>query len=532
MSDDACPDPAAAPVDPATRPPVRLSLSGGPNLEGILDLLPDPVFIKDEQHRWVLLNDAFCAFMGHARADLLGKSDLDFFPADEVSVFLANDDHVLRTGIANVSEERFTSADGQTYVIVTKKTRTFDEAGRPYVVGIIRDVTERKRLEVELRKAWRESVQHYQALATVSPVGIFHTDPDGNVRYVNQRWQALTGTSEEAAQANGWLWAVHPDDRETVACSWRDAIREHRPFSAEFRFLTPRGETPWVLGEAIPVRSDEEGPLGYVGTVTDVTELKEVSKVVAMRTAELQQAQELVRLKTEFVNAVSHDLRTPLTSVVGYAEFLEDAIGGELSPAHQTYVHQIQQGARRLVHLVNDLLDFARLESGTFQLRLADADLCEAIRECVEGLLPQITEARLTLSLELPDSPLWARFDAQRIDQVLTNLLHNAIKFTPAGGKIAVRTHAGPEGISCEVQDTGDGIDPADLPKLFQHFSQLEGGSAKGGTGLGLSISRAIVEAHGGAIGVTSMRRAGSTFWFTLPLQPERGAEPPQPHGA
>ncbi|MFN3432725.1 MAG: sensor histidine kinase, partial [Candidatus Sericytochromatia bacterium] len=178
-------------------------------------------------------------------------------------------------------------------------------------------------------------------------------------------------------------------------------------------------------------------------------------------------------------------------SIKGYAEFLEDGIGGELSPEQAGYVHQITRGARRLERLVNDLLDFAQLEAGTFRLRLQEHDVRGRITEIAESLRPHFLEAGLTLELALPATPAMAWIDPQRIEQVLANLLTNAAKFTPAGGAIRVSLATGPAGLRCEVTDTGCGIGAAEVPQLFQRFSQLHAGREKGGTGLGLSISKA-----------------------------------------
>ncbi|HEY9721191.1 MAG TPA: hybrid sensor histidine kinase/response regulator [Oscillatoriaceae cyanobacterium] len=235
--------------------------------------------------------------------------------------------------------------------------------------------------------------------------------------------------------------------------------------------------------------------------------------------ADLEAARELDHLKSQFVNAVSHELRTPITTIMGYAEFMEDRIGGELTAQQSEFVEQISASAKRLARLVDDLLDFARLEAGTFRLQLAESDFAAPINEVVESLKPQAEAAQITLEVALGGQPLLLRMDAQRIEQVLINLVGNAIKFTPPGGTIRLSARLEGGTLRCEVTDTGIGISPDDVPKLFQKFSQLESGARKGGTGLGLSISKALVEAHGGHIGVKSQPGKGSTFWFTLPLK-------------
>ena len=246
--------------------------------------------------------------------------------------------------------------------------------------------------------------------------------------------------------------------------------------------------------------------------------MTERKRLEAQLRAQYEKLKELDKLKGDFVNAVSHDLRTPLTSILGYAEFLEDEIGGALTAQQQEFVSQIAKSTKRLEGMVNDLLDFARLDAGTFRLHCEDADLVGRVRDLVDSLRPQAEEHGLTLQLELPRGPLMRVLDPQRIDRVLANLIGNALKFTPEGGRIVVSLAEDGEGLLCEVADTGIGIAPEDLPKLFQRFSQLEAGARmKSGTGLGLSISKAQVEAHGGRIGVRSVPGKGSTFWFRLP---------------
>ncbi|MDB5099207.1 MAG: hypothetical protein JWM80_3628 [Cyanobacteria bacterium RYN_339] len=253
----------------------------------------------------------------------------------------------------------------------------------------------------------------------------------------------------------------------------------------------------------------------------------ETMRLVAEHRGELLERQnkrllEVDELKSGFVSAVSHDLRTPLTSIQGYAEFLEDGIGGTLTAQQREYVNQIMLGSARLEHLVDDLLDFARIEAGTFQLRWEHVELAGKASEIAESLRPIVQEHAQRLDLELGerDGVVW--MDPHRIGQVLTNFLSNAIKFTPRGGRLALRVRHQDGRLRCEVEDTGPGIAAADLPLLFKRFSQLGQGREKGGTGLGLAISKAIVDAHGGEIGVDSQPGNGSIFWFTLP----DGAEP------
>jgi signal transduction histidine kinase len=283
----------------------------------------------------------------------------------------------------------------------------------------------------------------------------------------------------------------------------------------------------------VVVRDANQRVTHYNGYIIDITERKRIEDERAQlqvreqaARAEVAAAQDLAQLKSAFINAVSHDLRNPLTAIKGYAEFFEDEMGGPVTDEQRDYIAQILKGTKRLEFLVNDLLDAARSEAGTFSLHLEQADFRAKVQEVIKGLGPQAHEAGLSLEAEFSPEALSLIMDPERIERVLDNLLANAIKFTPAGGRIRVRAGLEGDWLRCEVEDSGVAIAPEDLSKLFKPFSQLEAGKKeKGGTGLGLSISKTIVEEHGGSIGVCSEVGKGSTFWFTLPLhRPSPGA--------
>ncbi|MBO9538973.1 PAS domain-containing protein [bacterium] len=316
-----------------------------------------------------------------------------------------------------------------------------------------------------------------------------------------------------------FLQTVHPDDRDRVDGAMQAALKGEASYDLEFRLAeSPDGiRTMHAQGEVL--RDLEGHPLRMYGFIQDITERKRLEDELRRRYEGLK---ELDRLKNNFINALTHELRTPLTAVLGYAELLEDEAGGPLSREQRDFIHEIQRGGKRLESLLNDLLDFVRIEAGSFHLSLAEADFTAQARAAIDELTPLAAETGVTLKGPLPDTPVTLCMDARRIKQVLSKLLSNAIKFSPAQGVVEVRVQREGAWLRCEIQDQGEGIAPEDQADIFQRFVQLEGGVRKGkGAGLGLSISKALVEAHGGAIGVMSACGAGSTFWFTLPLVPE-----------
>lgn len=244
-----------------------------------------------------------------------------------------------------------------------------------------------------------------------------------------------------------------------------------------------------------------------------------------VRVEQRQQIDAMDRARNEFINVVSHELRTPMTSILGYAEFLEEELDLRDERGLQRHVGQILAGTRRLERLVNDLLDQARLDAGTFRLDLEIADLRVKIHEAVESLVPQAVDKALEILLDLPSDEIELRMDGGRIEQALFNLLVNAIKFTPSRGRISVSARCAGGLAHVEVRDSGPGFAPEGAEALFGKFVQGAAGAAhpRSGLGLGLSIAKAIIEAHGGDIGLDSEPGVGSRFWFTLPLS--AGAE-------
>ncbi|MBO9539471.1 PAS domain S-box protein [bacterium] len=396
---------------------------------------------------------------------------------------------------------------------------TYDRNWTPQEQRLFRDIAARMGetfsnllYHQELKRSEEKYRQVIESLKEV----IVQIDAEGRLRFLNSAWSDFTGLPVAEALGTPFTRHLHAKDRPRVRRRLQQLLTQKTETTHfEARFCLPDGSYRWGEVLAQRVQEKEGAPVGISATVIDISERKQAEEA----RAEAQAAKELDRLKTNFVNAVSHDLRTPLTSIKGYAEFLSEGIAGMLVPEQQGFVRQIERGVHRLEHLVNDLLDFARLDAGTFSLRVEEADFALKVRHIAESFRPLIEDSAIHLILEGVDEPLPACMDRQRIGQVLSNLIQNAITFTPAGGTLRLRALRVGDGIRCEVIDSGEGIAAKDLAKLFTRFGQLDSGRAKGGTGLGLSISKSLIEAHGGSIGVVSELGRGSTFWFTIPAR-------------
>lgn len=470
--------------------------------------------------RFLQVNRAYCDILGYTEDELLQRTFYEVTHPEDRERDAAQVDQLLAGRVESYQlEKRYIHRDGRiVWVLVSVSLLRIDGLPR-YYISQAQNITERKAAEEALGR--EQALLRAQLEASMA--GIVMTGKDGSILNYNQRFQDMFQVPEEVL-ASGAAHALFDYSAQLVKDP--EAFQERVTLLLRHPEEVRQDEFDLRDGRVIerhtaPVLAPSGEMLGTIWNLLDVTPRKRMERTLM---EQFQQLKELDELKSQFVNAVTHELRTPLTSIRGYAEFLEDGIGGPLSEQQLEFVSAIQHSSLRLQNLVDDLLDFARMEAGTFKLRYSQANLCTKIHDITHSLRPQADEAHLALSVECPPIEIW--MDPQRIGQVLTNLLFNAIKFTPEGGGIAVRASVDGDFARCEVIDTGIGIGHEDQQKLFQRFSQLDMSNTReaGGTGLGLSISKTLVEAHGGQIGVESEPGKGSTFWFTLPL---RRAEAP-----
>ncbi len=224
------------------------------------------------------------------------------------------------------------------------------------------------------------------------------------------------------------------------------------------------------------------------------------------------------RHKSEFLANMSHELRTPLNAIIGFSEVLADRMFGELNEKQEEYLKDIMDSGRHLLSLINDILDLSKVEAGRMELELSDFDLPETINNALTLVRERASRRGIALGRVVDERLGSIRADERKVRQVLLNLLSNALKFTPEGGRIEVRAGLAAEMVEISVTDTGVGIAPEDQDAIFEEFRQVGGADKKAeGTGLGLALSRKFIELHGGRIRVKSQVGIGSTFTFTLP---------------
>jgi two-component system phosphate regulon sensor histidine kinase PhoR len=325
--------------------------------------------------------------------------------------------------------------------------------------------------------------------------GVVLTDARGNVLRLNEAAAEMFEVEEEASTGQPFVQVSRDYEINRLLQSALAAPVHERRLAAIEHGLNRR-----TLLTTAHVIEDDAERLGLV-VLRDISELRRLETV-----------------RREFVSNVSHELRTPLTSIRALVETLEGGAIDDPDVAND-FLGRIIGEVDRLTALVEDLLDLARLEAGRTPLRLATVDPDELIRRGVDRLRPQTDRAQLKLTVAIAEHLPPVEVDSSRVEQVLLNLVHNAIKFTPPGGSIDVQVSRDGDHLLVEVRDTGIGIAEAEQTRLFERFYKSDKARRSEGTGLGLAIAKHIIQAHGGEISVRSEPGKGATFWFTLPLR-------------
>jgi PAS domain S-box-containing protein len=374
-------------------------------LNNIINHIGDPVFVKNEKSQFLLVNNSCCAFFNLSRAEIIGKTLAEDIPKDEMEIFFKIDKQVIDTGIEKINEESLTVRDGKTRVISTKKTRFIDNNGNKFLIGTIRDITDRKKAEVEI------------------------------TNYKNH------------------------------------------------------------LEELVEVRTNELE--------------KETTK-----------AQSADLMKSAFLATMSHELRTPMNSIIGFTGILLKEFAGPVNAEQKKQLLMVKNSGQHLLGLINDILDISKIEAGKLKVYKYPFNYVSVLEKTIEFLSPQAIKKGLQISSEFSEAKIILNSDERRIEQIVLNLISNAIKFSNQGTilvKVAIHNNL----LTTQIIDQGIGISKEDLNKLFIPFIQLNGGLARSheGSGLGLSICKNLIEKLGGTIQVKSKIGEGSNFTFNLPIE-------------
>lgn len=341
--------------------------------------------------------------------------------------------------------------------------------------------------------------------------------PDGSYEHFNKQWHDYTGLSTDDSTEAAWRELIHPDDRQRSEASWAQSLREGTPYDVELRLRRAAdGEYRWFLCRALPHRDSDGNIAKWFGACTDIHEQKLTEET--LRAASDALSRENIQ-KDEFLGLVSHELRTPLNAVFGWTRLMQEHVLGEQERAQA--VDSIIRNAEAQARLIEDVLDITRIVNQKLSLKRELVQLWRIVTEAIDAVLPSADAKGVALVSEVESHDLLVHADRMRLEQVVLNLLANAVKFTPRGGEIRVQVAQEREFATIVVSDTGQGIDAELLPHIFERFRQGDNSSTRrhGGLGLGLAIAHQLVLLHGGEIDVESSGlNQGSRFTVRLPI--------------
>ncbi|HEX8694608.1 MAG TPA: PAS domain-containing sensor histidine kinase [Longimicrobium sp.] len=495
---------------------------GAPEGAGLYQLLVESVqdyaiFALDAEGNILSWNAGAKRLKGYTREEIVGRHFSTFYPPEDLAAGKPAWELEVAAREGRLEDEGWrVRKDGTLFWANVVITALHDASGA--LVGfakVTRDLTDRRRAEEQLR----QSEERFRLLVhSVKDYAIFSLDPDGYVTSWNEGAQRIKQYTEREIVGRHFSLFYPPEDRGKPPRLLKEAEREGRVEDEGWR-VRKDGERFWA-DVVITALRDARGELvGFAKVTRDLTDRRaaEVRALEAARRAAEAEAANLA--KSQFLAAMSHELRTPLNAIGGYVDLLEMGIGGPVTEVQQDYLAKIQRSQRHLLSIINDLLNFSRIEAGQIVYERARVPLRQCVEVIVSMLEQQAAERGIEFALRSCPEGLAAVGDGAKIDQVVLNLCSNALKFTPAGGRVEVVCEGRGDRVAVLVRDTGVGIPPDQTERIFEPFVQLgrDLTSPQEGTGLGLAISRDLARGMGGDLTVKSEVGKGSTFTLTLP---------------
>ena len=468
-------------------------------LRCIIDSVGDLIFVKDVNGVYRACNKASEEFIGLPECEQIGKTDLDLFGRDIAEAVRECDRQIMASGKERNFEEWVTYRDGRRGLLHTVKAPFYGPDGKQLgLVGIARDITERKQAE----EALRESEKLFHTLCDSAPIGIFRTDADGNNTYCSLGWEEITGMSASEGMGMGWVKGIHPDDLEEHRKVWDEAVATGHTYSHEHRRLTPQGKTIWVRTLANPLKSQDGKILGYVGIMEEITELREDMQ-------DMVKNQKIESLGV-LAGGIAHDFNNILTIILGNVTLARLHLNGPETVTKR--LEEAENATARAKDLAQQLLTFARGGEPVKNIIKLHDLLKEAAGFALHG-----SNVRVEFALA---NDLWpVDADEGQLSQVIHNLVLNAVQSMPGGGTVtisaenAISRQESKRFVKIAVADTGAGISEHHQQRIFDPYFTTK----QQGSGLGLATCFSIIRKHGGKIRATSTLGKGSTFHISLP---------------
>jgi PAS domain S-box-containing protein len=522
----------------------------------ILNASPDAICITDLEGNIEFASPQAEKLFGYNTDQILHQPLVKYIHPDDHQKAMKSIHLMFSGDFTGSAEYRGIKSNGQLFYIESNGEFIRNIDGSPEkMIFVTRDVSDRKMAEEKLQ----QSEERFRQIVEQSQTVIWEVDANGLYTYVSPMSMNVWGYSPEELAGKKHFYDLHPaKDREEFKNAALGIFAAKQSFSnLENQIITSDGEIIWVETNGIPILDKQNNLLGYRGSDNDITSYKKAEEAVrelntnleakvAERTTMLissnkkllseieerkraeqemqiakNEAEQANVAKSEFLSRMSHELRTPMNSILGFAQLLEM---GELNKSQLKGVQHIMKGGKHLLHLINEVLDITRIEAGRLSLSIEPVQIAPVVSEVIDSIRPQTTEKQVTVKLKPSvTNRLFVSADKQRLQQILINLIGNAIKYNKVGGSVVVESQIigeedkTPGRVRISVTDTGIGIHPDSVSKLFKPFERIGAEqSAEEGTGLGLTVVKKLAEAMHCTIGFESVPEQGSTFWIDI----------------
>jgi PAS domain S-box-containing protein len=476
-------------------------------IRALLENAPMAVAHNAPEGRFQYVNKGFCELLGYSAEELLAMTWQQVTHPEDIESDQALAQKVIAGEMPYYSmQKRYVRKDGRAIWVTFFGNFVRDEAGQVLQgLAVAIDITAQRSAEEKLRT----SEQRFRELANNIDQLAWTCNELGFAEWYNDRWYDYTGETFEEMRGTGWMKVQHPAHLERVSAGLRRCMSSGQPWEDSFPLLGKDGEYRWFLSRATPIRDATGKIIRWFGTNTDVTELRRLEEAL----------KESAQRKDEFLAMLSHELRNPIAPIRNAAEVLSRLPSQDARQLEMARI--VQRQTQHLSRLLDDLLEVARITHGRIELRHEILPLSECIKLALEIAQPLILEKGHELSVQQESRPVYLNVDRARFVLCLANVLSNAAKYTPTGGRISLHSRADGSLATIEVSDNGMGISAALLPRVFDPFVQAHQSldRSQGGLGVGLAVCKRLIEMHGGTIRARSGGEGGgATFVIALPL--------------
>ncbi|MFA7405753.1 MAG: PAS domain S-box protein [Pelobacteraceae bacterium] len=479
-----------------------------------------------ETKRLLMGNRAICRKLGYCEAELRNLCINDIHPEQDLPYIMEQVEKQTRHELDNAKDIPVKRKDGSIFYADIKAS-PLTIRGKSCLLGVFRDVTERRQSEQMLRESKGKLKVHIDNSFDV----IFTLNNEGRFLFVSPAWERHFGYPVSEVEGKSFIPFVHPDDVAPLVEYLQSVIGTMQAAtSPHYRVKHADGSWRSFVANGMPYH-DSNGNVLFDGVAHDITEQLKTESLLQEALDEATEArfaaEEASRAKTEFIANMSHEIRTPLNAIIGFSDVLSDELFGPLNEKQRTYLNEIKNSGWRLRNMLINILDMAQSEFGDGILDLSGFPVRDIITPSLNVFKQEAEKRGITLTLEVePEADVMINADATKLKKAVYQLISNAVKFTPNNGNVTVNAglittgHPDEHLLEISVSDSGIGIDPANQPKLFTVFTQLESPYTKryAGIGLGLVLAKSLVELHGGTLRMESEPGKGSRFKLSIPI--------------